>query len=245
MHLLHESGQVHNVDFLPRHYREAYARKRNQAWRIGFVAVFLSVLPIASLLQFQTQISIERELAEISRQETAVQANRARLTSLQTQLSVVEEKAKLVTYLGHPLPHTQIVNSIIQQLPESIHLTNLEVARGDVENSRSNGVLDEDDLEVNEGGASVGPSATRDLESLRRENAGRLIVNLAGVTTSTKQLHRYLGELVAQPMFDNVNLESIESKLGGDFGLGMASFEAILVVRRAYRMMDGAAGNDG
>lgn len=242
MQLLQQNRIVPCIDFLPESYREEYARRRTRYWQIVVVAVFLLTLPTASLFQYRVKCSVQAEIDELAQTNSLSRATAADLATVQAKLNGSEAMARLVTYLGHPWPHTQILAALVEELPESVLLTELDIARGEIDRAKPAGPLEEINPNATETKDANQPPAARDLDALRAANSGRVLVHLAGKSSNLGQLHQYLGKLAKREMFDEVDLESIESVPDDSTKSDAAHFQAVLVVRRAYGDPDGPVG---
>ncbi len=242
MQLLQQSKSVPCIDFLPQSYREDYKRRRTRFWQIVVVAAFLLTLPAASLFQYRVKRSVQLEIDELAETNSQSRATAADLAAVEAKLNSSEAMARLVTYLGHPWPHTQILAALVEDLPESVLLTELDVARGEIDRAKPAGPHEEINPKASETKDANRPPAASDLDALRAANSGRVLIHLAGRSFNLGELHQYLGKLAKHELFDEVDLESIESAPNDSSKSDAAHFQAVLVVRRAYGEPDGPTG---
>jgi hypothetical protein len=242
MQLLQQSKIVPSIDFLPESYREDYARRRARYWQIVVVAAFLLTLPVASLFQYRVKRSVQLEIDELIQTNGKSGATAADLAAVQAELNGSEAMARLVTYLGHPWPHTQILAALVNDLPESVSLTELDIARGNLDGEKPAEPSEEINPQASETKDANQPPADRDFNALRTANSDRLLVHVKGNSFNLGQLHLYLGKLAKHEMFDQVDLESIATESDGSTKSDVAHFQAVLVVRRDYGDPDGPVG---
>jgi Tfp pilus assembly protein PilN len=224
------------IDFLPAHYHEEYARRRTQASRILVVCIFAAALPTASLYQYRLRLSVDRQLAEIDQYHAECQADARRLASLNNRLAEANAMAHLAVFLKHPWPCSQILAAIIQPLPTSMSLDEVVIRRQKVSD---NGAASKDGA-GQPAAASLLPAA-EDLQALNKQAAGKVVVQLSGSTADSQKLHDYLSNLVRHPLFTHVELDSMESEPSRDGRSSIARFKAHLSVRPANGMPESVA----
>jgi Tfp pilus assembly protein PilN len=232
---------VQQIDFLPTHYHEEYARRRTQASRILVICIFAAALPTASLYQYRLRLSVDQQLAEIDQHHSESQADALRLARLNRKLAKENAMAELAVFLKHPWPHTQILAAIIEPLPESMSLDEVIIRR---------------DKAATKGPATRGPAtekgtgkkaatamlpAAEDLQTLKKQAEGKLVVQLTGLSVDSRQLHFYLSSLERHPLFAQVELDSMESEPSRGGQKSIARFEAHLVVQPGYGMPGSSA----
>jgi hypothetical protein len=232
---------VQQIDFLPAHYHEEYARRRTQASRILVICIFAAALPTASLYQYRLRLSVDRQLAEIDQHHSESQAEALRLARLNRRLAEENAVAELAVFLKHPWPHTQILAAIIEPLPESMSLDEVIIRR---EKTATNGpAIQGPATEQAAGKIAVTTMlpAAQDLQMLKKQAEDRLVVQLTGLTVDSRQLHYYLSSLGRHQLFSQVELDSMESEPSRGGQKSIARFEAHLVVQPGYGMPGSSA----
>ncbi|MDH3716565.1 MAG: PilN domain-containing protein [Planctomycetota bacterium] len=227
---------VQQIDFLPAHYHEEYARRRTQASRILVICIFAAALPTASLYQYRLRLSVDRQLAEIDQHHSESQADALRLARLNGKLSEENAMAQLAVFLKHPWPHTQILAAIIEPLPESMSLDEVIIHR---DKTATKGPATEKG--TGKKAATTMLPAAEDLQTLKKQAEGRLVVRLTGLSVDSRQLHDYLSSLGRHQLFTQVELDSMESEPSRDGQKSIARFEAHLVVQPGYGMPGSSA----
>jgi len=85
------------------------------------------------------------------------------------------------------------------------------------------------------------PPAAQDLTELREQwDQARCLVVIAGTTTDSMALHRYLADLAEHPLFEDVELDSMETIEAGQHSA--MQFRATLKVRPGYGQPLGPQG---
>jgi len=233
--------QMQEIDFLPVQYRQKYARRQWQPWRVAVVAAFAVLLVAAVFSQRDRKRQAEKELAAIVPQyDLAVRQNR-RLAEIWTQLDTARNTAELFTYLRHPWPRTQLLAALLAPLPEGISIEELRITRETPQGRavperrpRAENALEGEQL-------NALPPAVRDLTRLREEfDKTKTVVLISGTTRDTAALHRYLGELGGATLFSRAELDSLAS--AENQPAGTLQYRATLLVRPGYGQPGGPTG---
>ncbi|MCE9555013.1 MAG: hypothetical protein K8T91_16790 [Planctomycetes bacterium] len=210
----HESTlQQHEqeIDFLPAHYREHTAKKKGRAWRLTTIVLIAMMLPVASFYQLRVRAKLQRELDTLRPQCVTVDAYRAQLQTLDKKRLSLESKARLIAYLHHPWPRSQILSALLPTLPQSVALTSIQIEEMAGTAIAAAPIAKNPHQEVQVQAAEVLP-ADADLKYLRdRHDPAQVVVLLSGVTTDQSQLHEYLGKLARNRLFVKTELLSLES----------------------------------
>jgi hypothetical protein len=225
---------MHDVDFLPAEYRQRRRRRRDKPWQVIVVIAFSALLAAAAVAQQQERRRLRRELDAVEPAYQSALEQQRRLAELQGRMQRVGAAAELFTYLRHPWPRTQVLEAILEPLPEEVRFEKIRIVAeaadqrpaGPAAASRAQRRAAEDEL------ARLDP-AQRDLRLLRDEHdALRTVVRLSGTATDGEALHHYLDRLGNNPVFRRADLETIENLVGAH--QGEMRFEATLVVRPGY-----------
>jgi hypothetical protein len=232
---------MHDVDFLPAEYRQHRARRRVQPWRMAVVVAFLALVAAAASSQLHRRRQLQSDLAALAPQREVIEEQNAQLAGMQAALGEARARAELITYLRHPWPKTQVLDSLLAPMPGEIALERLEVFSEPAGPEPAAGRPSAVERKAEQQAAAKLPPAGLDLQRLRGEcDRSRTVVALAGVTSDGAALHRYLGELGRTYLFSKVELRSIEAETpaGGE----RLRFEAMLIVRPGYGQPGGPEG---
>ena len=237
-----------DIDFLPAKYREEFAKKKSQFWRVVASAVVLLVLMIASALQWHTMQTLAAKLEEINPVHEAAHDRTVKLTTLNKELAELSARADLLIYLSHPWPRTQILAAIVEPMPESIKLSELTISRWQED---ANNILLPSQRARNArtaGSTAAGSDSkskelrpvTKDLKQLRAEfDEQSTLVQMAGETTNVSELHLYLGEIAQHSLIMKAELRSIES---GGRDSELTTFRARIFIKPGYDQPGGPTG---
>ncbi len=236
--------KVIDIDFLPIEYRRRRPWRQSQAWQIAATAAVIGLLAASAFVQQRRLCRAQAELTAIApAYETAVNFEN-RLADLRRRLNHVQACAELYTYLRHPWPRTQLLAAAMAPLPDEITLEQLQIVRepaappspsappspGEVRSSADRKTPGEPSL----------PPALSDLAKLRnRIDPTRTVVVLTGTAAESAALHRYLGKLDAEEIFDRVELDRFDNVVDGRGGKSLR-FRAVLAVQPGYgQLSDG------
>jgi Tfp pilus assembly protein PilN len=202
-----------NLDFLPDSYRKREALRRARLWWAALVVIFGTAIGSAASAQYLMRLSVERELREIAPQFAESQIRVQELTALQAQVAAAGRSARLVTWLEHPWPTSQIMAEVVRPLPETIRLTEIHVVEETQERQaqpaagpRRRGAKSED-----EEGPKLSP-AEADFAQLQAEAENRqTVIRVNGVTRDVAAVHAYVGAVGQSPLFASAEIKSLET----------------------------------
>jgi len=233
------------IDFLPAHYHRKHASKQSQPWRWVVVAAFVPLLAGASLAQWYQQKQLEEQLALLTPQyDEAVEQNK-QLAEVTHTLGEARSVAELITYLRHPWPRTQLLKTLVALLPEEVTWSELVIARETPQRNQAparRGRFRAEKLGQDADLEKLSP-AERDLVRFRQQyDELRTVIHMVGTTTDNAALHRYIGQLGRESLFDKAELEMLEAVEGG--GENEVRFEATIIVRPGYGQPRGPAAQN-
>jgi len=206
----HPASLAQDIDFLPAHYREHTAEKKGRAWRLSTIILLGMMLPVASFYQLRVRSKLHRELTALGPQCAMVEAYQTQLNGLEKKRGEMEAQARLIAYLRHPWPRSQIVAALLPTLPESVSLTSIQIEELAGSAVASPALVRNPHQQIQPQTSAL--PADADLESLRtRHDQAQVIVLLSGLTTDQSQLHEYLGHLARNRLFVKTELLSLES----------------------------------
>ena len=226
-------ASVQDIDFLPIEYRQQHASREVQPWRIVVVVVFSLLLAAAAFTQYRQKRQAKADLIAVDPAHDAAVGLKSQLTELQARLEAVECDAGLYTYLRHPWPRTQLLAAVVEPLPSEIALYQIQVGTETPAEPPQAEQRPPADSRAEEEKLKKAPPTQRDRKRLCDEwDKLQAVVRIAGITTDTAALYRYLGVLSKHGLFAKAELRSVES-LETPQGT-MLRFQAILSVRPGY-----------
>jgi Tfp pilus assembly protein PilN len=224
---------MHDINFLPVEYSERRSRRQTHPWRIVVVLAFVGLVAAAAIGQHGRRESLAADLAAVEASyELAMQHSR-QLAAVHTKLQRLRSLAELYAYLEHPWPRTQLLSGVLGPLPEEVIFERVQVVRekppaqatGERQ-PRSDNVTEEERL------AKL-PPPERDLKRIQGVcDSMRTVIHLAGTTTDSASLHRYLAELGKNTLFAKAELNSLESVPSKTNSV--MRFQATVFVRPGY-----------
>lgn len=229
---------MNEIDFLPAEYRQKRGQRHAQPWRVVVVAGFAALVAIAAFGQNRRLTNLDAQLAEVVPRYEAAAAGNEELKGLAGRIERARADAELFTYLRHRWPATQILDGLLAPLPDEIIFERLEIHDEASAGGSADERLSRADREAESERRAALPAAARDLEALRSQfDKRQTIVTIAGLTTDSAVLHRYLGELSRRGLFAKAELDAIES----DPASGKLRFRVSLAVRPGYGQPGGPA----
>ncbi len=220
-----------NIDFLPEQYHRRRARRQSKPWLALVSVAFVCLVALAAGAQYRDYHRLQAERDQLEPQYQQALAQKSRLDALQKELQTVQAEAALLAYLRHPWPRTQLLHAILSSFPDEITLTRLVIS-GETLGPKTAQKPQTPTAGVKDAVVALS-AAEHDLTHLRdRADSVQTVIRMAGTTTDTGALHRYLGALADNPLFSKAELEAIESHERGTTGDML--FEATLVVHPGY-----------
>jgi DNA mismatch repair ATPase MutS len=229
-----------DIDFLPIQYHQKNAYRQAKPWQIIVVTSFLGLVALLTISQKIHRRFVERELDELAPAYETAMAQEQRLADVQNQLKRMESEAKLITYLHHPWPRSQLLSALLSRLPEEITLEQLQITR-EADNSAAASDRRPAIHLANSGDQQKTLSpAERDLQILQNQSDDKqTVVILIGSTTDSAAVHRFLNEILSNPLFSKAELGSVTS-VNESSGTTI-QFQAKLVVKPGYGQPGGPA----
>jgi hypothetical protein len=196
------------IDFLPAAYRERSIQRRAYAWRVAAAVLIVGFFVAASLWQRSHHARILAKLAAVESQFADAAASNARLAQITTRLDERRKTADLLTFLRHRWPSTRIMAAVLEPLPATVVLVEWHVG------SEARPADETPSIALPEAKTIPPDMAARranDLQRLLHESSRQQqFVHLAGRASDAATLHEYLARLGASPLFEQVDLQSLE-----------------------------------
>jgi hypothetical protein len=194
--------------------------------------------------QLHTGRAARGELARlVPLYDQAVRQN-AEIARLQAELQVVQAEAELITYLRHPWPRTQLLQAVVDPLPEAITLREVTIARDSNRGAETMDRVPQFDRQTQEQTLAKLPRAARDLKTLREQfDRMPVVIRLVGSTGDDGAPHRYVAELGKNPLFVKADLVSLENATTDREG--KLEFKAVVMIRPGYGLPDGPSAPPG
>jgi len=225
-----------SIDFLPASYHEEGRKHRTKLWRLLVLSLFGGTIVATAAYQEHLYRAAHRELEQVSSQHAMTVSLTNELKSLEERLAEQRAAADLLTYLRHPWPRTQILASVLSNLPDAITLTELRLAQETLPPAPT--VVPSAPAQTNPAPpAKQELAAESDLKKLRAEqDAVFWVVNVQGTTSEVAALHEHLARLGTDRLFSRVELGSISTSSTTP---GASLFSVRLVVHPAYGHLNG------
>ena len=216
------------IDFLPKHYHERDVRRRATIWRYVVLLLFGGVLCAATLGQFALRQSVQASLNSHQKAYREAKQKNQQIAALHQEIAELEESAQLYTYLRHPWPRTQLLQTLAQHMPDTVTLLELQFSQ---RQNAAGVAVPGSAITLATGNEPSGSPAKQDLDSLRQQNDDALVtIHLTGTASDTAALKHYVGLLDKSHLFASASLASLRSM--GE--RQREEFQVNIVVRPGY-----------
>ena len=237
---------MHDIDFLPAGYRELNARRMHRLWHLMLAGVLLACGATATSFQLWRSFEILDDIAQVQTAYDETVALSTRLAQTQARLDAQRIEARLIAYLAHPWPKSQVMAAILRPMNDAITLEEIRVAREPISAAAgTNRKLPAPALApLVAGDAPRKAPAERDLAALQAEfDATRMVVHLTGVTHEGIELYEYMAALTHDPLVEKAELSSLESNNKNETpGIkSLSKFQARILIRPGYGQPRGPA----
>ena len=235
---------IDSIDFLPARYRAENAHRSANVSRLVVVGAFVCLIAMTAVFQYRQHSRLTGDLAFVTPQYTLAEQKAAQLKEMLLQLGHHNDEARLLTYLRHPWPMSQILAASVDSLPETISLDELQIVRQQPPATQRRPAA----RQRNNAQAQLTEVQTDLKELLDQTSQSTYAVILSGTASETADVHRYLGELGRNWFFNKVDLLSVESNESPTPGASNAteqpivqsvSFRARMTVRQGYGQKHG------
>lgn len=215
------------IEFLPKKYQEQRVRR---GWNLSRLMVFASLLVVmlavsgTQLLQLQ---NARMRCAVLTAPHDDVIKQRRQVALNQGKLVGLQDQARLLTFLGHPYPKSQVLAAVTNPLPRYVRITSLRIDRP---------TRPRDDYAKNEADDERGPGSPflQDLKAMVEEcRMHNIVVKIEGTTSDSGLLYAYLAELHTHPLVEAAMIESIDPERLAD-GTEQSRFTAVVNIDRGY-----------
>lgn len=216
------------IEFLPKKYREKRKSHNFQLSRLLLIVVVVAGMSAVLLYQLASLRAVKLQIAAIDPQHEQVMQLMQEVERRRAEVAVKRHHAKLLTFLDHSYPKSQIIAAIANPLPTEITISRLKVT---VEQLAVTGAKP-----VSEKGkkAPQGHPMQLDLKQLIDEaKSHRCTVEVEGTTDDTSCLYTFLASLHQAEIIESAKLESIDPHQKAD-GSEFSNFTAHVKVKRGY-----------
>lgn len=216
------------IEFLPKNFREKRKSHNFQVSRLLLIVVIVAGMSAVLLYQLAALHSVNRQVAALDEQHNKVMQLMQEVERRRGEVVVKRHHAKLLTFLDHPYPKSQIIAAIANPLPSEITITRLEVTVEQLANNNAKPPSEKGKK------APQGHSMELDLKQLIEEvKTRRCTVEVEGTTDDTSCLYTFLASLHQAEIIESAKIESIDPHQKTD-GSEFSNFTAHVKVKRGY-----------
>ncbi len=216
------------IEFLPKKYREKRKNKSFKVSRLLLVVVLLAGMGIVLLYQLASLHSLNLQVGALDQQNTKVMQLMQEVELRRAEVEVKRHHAKLLTFLDHTYPKSQVIAAITNPLPAEITIIRLQILVEQIPGA-GNKPASEKGKE-----APKGHPMQLDLKQLIEEAKSRhCTVEIEGTTDDTSCLYPYLASLHQAEIVESAKIESIDPHQKTD-GSEFSNFTAHIKIKRGY-----------
>ncbi|MBA2114974.1 hypothetical protein [Bremerella alba] len=216
------------IEFLPKKYREKQKSHNFQVSRLLLIVVIVAGMSSVLLYQLASLHSVKRQVAALDDQHEKVVQLMQEVDQRRGEVVVKRHHAKLLTFLDHPFPKSQIIAAIANPLPTEIAITRVQVTVEQVASTNAKPPSEKGKK------APQGHPMELDLKQLIDEvKAHRCTVEVEGTTDDTSCLYTFLASLHQAEIIESAKIESIDPHQKTD-GSEFSNFTAHVKVKRGY-----------
>ena len=209
-----------HASFLPEDYLQQKAERRTNLICLTLFAVVMFGVFAAFLVTNRswTQIKNAQQVINVEYQQAALRIEE--LTELQAQEKQMRDKAELAGALVERIPRSILIAELINRMPQRLSLISFEMKSEKLKSPVTEVTTGKGTVKATRGstGNLSGPARPKSKDELaaepKRIDPPRYKVNLTllGVAPTDLEVSRYIAELTAYPMIQDVSLEYSEER---------------------------------
>lgn len=220
---------MNEIEFLPKRFRE---KRRSSSVKIPRLLVFsllVALLAVVSLYELFKLHHVRSQLATLKAQHERIAQLQQEVERTRNEVIQKRHHARLLTFLDHRYPKSQILAQITNPLPSEITIKRIELTHTQPVSSSSR-----QRSEKSSDQTPQGSPLEIDLKQLIADNKGRICtVELEGTTEDTSLLYTFLAALHESPLVDAAKIESIDPQMDVD-GREFSNFMAHINIKRGH-----------
>lgn len=216
------------IEFLPKKYREKRKSHNFQISRLFLIVAIVASMSVVLLYQLASLHAVNRQVATLDEQHNKVMQLMQEVERRRVEVVEKRHHAKLLTFLDHSYPKSQVIAAIANPLPTEITITRLQVSVEQVANVGTKPPSEKGKT------AAKGHPMELDLKQLIDEaKSHRCTVEVEGTTDDTSCLYTFLASLHQAEIIESAKIESIDPHQKTD-GSEFSNFTAHVKVKRGY-----------
>ncbi|MEW4562781.1 hypothetical protein AB1K70_09655 [Bremerella sp. JC770] len=216
------------IEFLPKKYREKRKSHNFQVSRLLVVVVMVAGMSAVLLYQLAALHAVNRQVAALEEPHERVMQLMQEVERQRAEVAIKRHHAKLLTFLEHPYPKSQVISAIASPLPSEITITRLQVTVEQTAGANNKAPSEKGKK------APQGHPMELDLKQLVDEaKSRRCTVEVEGTTDDTSCLYTFLASLHQAEIIESAKIESIDPHQNSD-GTEFSNFTAHVKIKRGY-----------
>lgn len=188
--------------FLPEDYLDRKIARRTNLICVGLFLVMIAAIGAAFYVQNRQDIGTRAELVDVNNAFTKRAEQLRQIKELQERQQQMIEKAKVVRQLVERVPRSIILAEVVNNMPASLSLLELDLETKATPAPRNLTALDR---------AKAKQDKDTDKAAGKVEIVPRQVfIDIEGIAEFEKQITEFMGNLTHHPLFMSVGLEYIE-----------------------------------
>lgn len=221
---------MNEIEFLPKKYLEKRARSNVKWSRLLLLMLVLVGIVGVGLYQVAALHHLHSQLAEVDDEHQRIVKLMTEVNNKREVLNRLQHSARLLTFLEHPYPRSQILAALVNPLSDQIALSQIHLTHQQTDPNVFRTLADLSDPKQ---AATVHPMK-QDLNTLTAESRLRqCTVELAGTTDDPSTLYNFLTALHQSEIVETAKIESIDPHHRAD-GTEFSNFTAHIKIKRGY-----------
>lgn len=211
-----------DMSFLPEDYVEKRAQRRANVICVTLFVVVVSGVLGAFYVGGRQQSVVKAQLDEINQRFADAEQRLIQLDELEKRKAQMMRKAKLTGALLERLPRSLVLSQLINNMPTSVSLLELELETSVVKKSSS---IQRSALDKHKANTKKAAEGEADMPEVKPTQVS---VNLIGVATTDVDVAQYMTDLKNSPLFLSVNLGFSEEIKINDVSMRKFRIETII-----------------
>ncbi|MEW4451309.1 hypothetical protein AB1L30_01360 [Bremerella sp. JC817] len=219
---------LHEIEFLPKKYREKRTRSSSNISRLVLAAVVVGVMVTVVIFQLAKLHTLNVQVASLDKQHERISQLMQEVDRKRAEVTALRHHANLLAFMDHPYPKSQVIASITNPLPADIVLTRIQLTTQQTGPPVVRGAKEKGSVEPK------GDPLKGDLEKLITELRNeRCSIELEGTTRDSSLLYQFLADLHQSEVVESAKIESIDPQQNPD-GSESSTFTAHVRIKRGH-----------
>ncbi len=217
---------MNEIEFLPKKFRERRARNNIRVSRTFVLLLLAAAMALVTIYQLSSLRRVQVQLADLEDAHAQVAQLMAEVDLKREEVHRLRHYARLLTFLEHPYPKSQIVASLANLIPPEMVITQMHLSHPAARTGAFQPLAEADTSKM--------PAMEQDLQKLVHETrTRRCTVELEGTTEDTSALYEFLARLHQLEIVESAKIESVDPRTG-TAGTEISNFTAHIKIKPGH-----------